>query len=173
MNTRQSHHGVFMAVADVGVVIIGKAGVGKSSFALELLSQGHRLIADDVIDFDLDDGVVTGHCPALLQGLLHTHEMGLISITNVFGKDASIKQYTVNYVVELIEHPQQSADLDHQNQTYSLLNQSFPLLKLSTHNPCSLTHRLLCWLKMQSQSTDYIDDLQHQQQAMMLASANA
>ena len=46
-------HGVFLEVFSIGVLITGEAGSGKSELALELISRGHRLVADDATEFTL------------------------------------------------------------------------------------------------------------------------
>ncbi len=64
-------HGVFMEVYSIGVLITGDAGSGKSELALELITRGHRLIADDAPEFTLiAPDVIDGTCPELLQDCL-------------------------------------------------------------------------------------------------------
>ena len=64
---RASLHGVFIEVMGVGVLLTGAAGIGKSELALELVSRGHRLIADDAPDFArLAPDTVEGSCPPAL-----------------------------------------------------------------------------------------------------------
>ncbi|MDP3678830.1 MAG: HPr kinase/phosphorylase, partial [Methylotenera sp.] len=66
-----SLHGVFMEVQGFGVLIKGEAAIGKSELALELISRGHRLIADDIVDFyRTSPERVEGRCPPLLQDFL-------------------------------------------------------------------------------------------------------
>ncbi|KKM59915.1 hypothetical protein LCGC14_1547080 [marine sediment metagenome] len=162
----ESHHGVFMNVAGYGVLIIGSPAIGKSSLALELLSHQHQLIADDVIDFYDTDNIICGHCPPLLSGLLHTRELGLISVTNVFGDQAWQSEYPLNYVVELTEHHDTNIDLFLERQFYTVLDKAFPRLILSISTPISLSSRLLCWLKMQENA--YSADNQLQQHPFTL-----
>jgi hypothetical protein len=42
-------HGVLVEIFGVGVLILGPSGIGKSESALELVTRGHRLIADDMV----------------------------------------------------------------------------------------------------------------------------
>ena len=56
-----SFHGVFMEVRDLGVLIKGDPAIGKSELALELISRGHRLVADDIVDFFLLNILITVH----------------------------------------------------------------------------------------------------------------
>ncbi|MCK5552271.1 MAG: HPr kinase/phosphorylase, partial [Deltaproteobacteria bacterium] len=44
-----SAHGVLVDVFGVGVLILGRSGIGKSECALDLIMKGHRLVADDVV----------------------------------------------------------------------------------------------------------------------------
>lgn len=61
----EHRHGVMMKVGELGVFIIGPANIGKSSLALELLHQGHQLIADDSVEFRWQANKLTAHCPSL------------------------------------------------------------------------------------------------------------
>ncbi len=64
-------HGVFMEVYSIGVLITGESGSGKSELALELITRGHRLVADDAPEFtQIAPDVLDGACPELLQDLL-------------------------------------------------------------------------------------------------------
>jgi len=86
-----SLHGVFMEVQGFGALIKGDAAIGKSELALELISRGHRLIADDIIDFfRITPERVEGRCPALLQDFLEVRGLGILNIRALFG-DNSVK----------------------------------------------------------------------------------
>jgi HPr kinase/phosphorylase len=86
-----SMHGVFMEVQGFGVLIKGEAAIGKSELALELISRGHRLVADDIIDFfRVSPERVEGRCPALLQDFLEVRGLGILNIRALFG-DNSVK----------------------------------------------------------------------------------
>jgi HPr kinase/phosphorylase len=146
----ESHHGVLMNVAGYGILIIGSPAIGKSSLALELLSQHHQLIADDVIDFCCSNNIVTGHCPTMLSGLLHTRELGLISVPTIFGDKAWQSQYSLDYVIELSQHHDSKINFNVEKRFYTVLNQVFPLLTLSILTTASLSNRLLCWINMQA-----------------------
>jgi HPr kinase/phosphorylase len=86
-----SLHGVFMEVQGFGALIKGDAAIGKSELALELISRGHRLIADDIVDFfQISPERVEGRCPALLQDFLEVRGLGILNIRALFG-DNSVK----------------------------------------------------------------------------------
>lgn len=163
----ESHHGVLMNVAGYGILIIGSPAIGKSSLALELLSQNHQLIADDVVDFCSANNIVKGHCPSMLSGLLHTRELGLISVLTVFGNKAWQSQYQLDYVIELTQQFDSTANLVLEKRFYNVLNQAFPLLTLSLTTPASLSTRLLCWLNMQANPCPAVNELEQHQYTLM------
>ncbi|KAF0190680.1 MAG: HPr kinase/phosphorylase [Gammaproteobacteria bacterium] len=85
-------HGVFLEVLGAGVLITGASGIGKSELALELISRGHRLIADDVTEFHrVDTEVLRGTCPAALRDFLEVRGLGVLNIRAMFG-DSAIKR---------------------------------------------------------------------------------
>lgn len=146
----ENHHGVLVNISGNGVLIIGDAGVGKSSLALELLYQGHPLIADDYVEFSKSSHKIIGTCPKLLENILHTRELGLITISEVFVHQAWQLSHSVDYVISLTEHyANHEVQLTPEKSDYSILGVQLPLLHLSTHNPASLIHRIDCWLSMQ------------------------
>jgi HPr kinase/phosphorylase len=86
-----SLHGVFIEVQGFGVLIKGNAAIGKSELALELITRGHRLIADDIVDFyRVTPERIEGRCPPLLQDFLEVRGLGILNIRALFG-DNSVK----------------------------------------------------------------------------------
>jgi HPr kinase/phosphorylase len=163
----ESHHGVLVSIANKGILIIGAAGIGKSSLALELLYQGHQLIADDCVEVIHIDDKVIGQCPLLLENVLHSRELGLIPITAIFGKTAWQQKQTIDYVVKLQTELPAQIHFSQQDKQYAIAKVQLPLLILNTHNPASLSHRLLCWLQMQSQQSDTETNFMQRQHNMM------
>lgn len=88
---RTTLHGVFMEVIGIGVLLTGTSGVGKSELALELISRGHRLIADDAPEFSrIGPDTLNGSCPAPLKNFLEVRGLGILNIRAMFG-DSAIK----------------------------------------------------------------------------------
>jgi HPr kinase/phosphorylase len=100
-------HGVFMEVMGIGVLITGDASIGKSELALELVSRGHRLIADDSPVFArIAPDLVNGTCPEVLRDFLEVRGLGILNIRAMFG-DSAIKQ---SKYMRLIIHLAQMSD---------------------------------------------------------------
>ena len=98
-----SVHGVLMDVLGMGVLISGDSGLGKSELALELISRGHGLVADDVVEIDrIGPNSLEGRCPPLLQGLLEVRGLGLIDIKTVFGETAVRRKMRLKLIVHLV-----------------------------------------------------------------------
>jgi len=100
---KASLHGVFMDVLGLGVLISGESGLGKSELALELITRGHGLIADDVVDFArIAPDAVEGRCPALLQNMLEVRGLGLLDIQAIFGETSLRRKMRLRLIVQLI-----------------------------------------------------------------------
>lgn len=100
---RTSMHGVFMNIFGMGVLLQGESGLGKSELGLELISRGHGLIADDVVDFaQIAQGVIEGSCPALLQDFLEVRGIGLLNIRTIFGETAMRRSMRLRLIVRLM-----------------------------------------------------------------------
>ncbi|MFO1494340.1 MAG: HPr(Ser) kinase/phosphatase [Lysobacterales bacterium] len=98
---RTTLHGVFLEVYSIGVLITGEAGAGKSELALELITRGHRLIADDAPEFTLiAPDVIDGTCPDMLQDCLEVRGLGVLNVREMFG-DTAVKR---NKYLRLIVH---------------------------------------------------------------------
>ncbi len=99
---RTSTHGVFIEVMGVGVLLTGRPGVGKSELALELVSRGHRLIADDAPEFALvASGTVEGSCPPALRDFMEVRGLGIVNVRNLFGDSAVKPRRTLRMVINL------------------------------------------------------------------------
>jgi HPr kinase/phosphorylase len=99
-------HGVFMDVLGLGVLITGESGVGKSELGLELISRGHGLVADDVVEISrLAVNTLEGRCPPMLKDFLEVRGLGLLNIRTIFGETAVRRKLKLRLIVHL-ERPQ-------------------------------------------------------------------
>lgn len=126
-------HGVLVDVLGVGVLLIGKSGIGKSECALDLVLRGHRLVADDVVK-------VRMKLPAVLFGegmdLLHYHMeirgLGIINIKHLFGVAAIRERKKIDLAIELVEWEDGKLydRLGLEEETYKILDLEIPLLNI-------------------------------------------
>jgi HPr kinase/phosphorylase len=99
-------HGVFMDVLGIGVLLTGDSGVGKSELGLELLSRGHGLVADDVVEVSrISPDALEGRCPELLQNFIEVRGLGLLNIRTVFGETACRRKMRLRLITHL-QRPQ-------------------------------------------------------------------
>src|SRR4249919_1848589 len=99
---RASLHGVFMEIFSIGVLITGEPGAGKSELALELISRGHRLVADDAPEFtQIAPDVLDGTCPEMLQDMLEVRGLGVMNVREMFGHTAVKPSKYLRLVIHL------------------------------------------------------------------------
>lgn len=95
-------HGTLVEVYGVGVLIMGKAGVGKSECALSLVERGHILVADDVITLRVTEGnLITGFANPRIGHHMEIRGVGIINIQSLYGVK-SVRMYKhVDFVATL------------------------------------------------------------------------
>jgi len=95
-------HGVFLEVLGVGVLLSGLSGIGKSELALELVTRGNRLIADDIIEFrKISPDTVAGTCPDILKDFIEVRGLGILNIRAMFGDNALINRKKLSLIINL------------------------------------------------------------------------
>lgn len=97
-------HGVLVDVFEVGVLLLGKSGIGKSECALDLIERGHRLVADDIVEIrrNTEDVLIGGH-REVLRHHLEIRGVGVIDVQSIFGIRAIRMQKRVELEVQLQE----------------------------------------------------------------------
>lgn len=95
-------HGVCLDVLGMGVLITGDSGVGKSELALELISRGSGLVADDVVElYRVGPETIEARCPALLRDYLEVRGLGVLNIRTIFGEAALRPRKNLKLIVHL------------------------------------------------------------------------
>lgn len=95
-------HGVFLDVLEIGVLITGDSSIGKSELALELISRGHGLVADDVVELQqIGPETIQGRCPPMLRDFLEVRGLGVLNIRSIFGETAVRPRKVLRLIVHL------------------------------------------------------------------------
>lgn len=95
-------HGVFLEVSGLGVLITGDPSVGKSELALELITRGHRLVADDALEvFAVSPDTLEGRCPTLLLDFMEVRGLGVLNVRRLFGETAVKQKKNLKLIVHL------------------------------------------------------------------------
>jgi HPr kinase/phosphorylase len=95
-------HGVMLDVLEIGVLITGNSSIGKSELALELISRGHGLVADDVVELQqIGPETIQGRCPPLLRDFLEVRGLGVLNIRSIFGETAVRPRKALRLIVHL------------------------------------------------------------------------
>lgn len=140
--TPHCEHGVFLSVLDIGLLIRGNAGIGKSTLALELIERGHRFISDDVVHFTQGKernpnripSQIIGESPHILKDLLAVRDLGVLNISDLFSADTCLSQYPLELIIELVgdEHVLKPTLIGTPSHT-TILNQRIPVQVIHAH----------------------------------------
>jgi HPr kinase/phosphorylase len=94
-------HGVLMDVLGVGVLLLGKSGIGKSETALDLVVRGHRLVADDLVKVRRQGGFLVGRGAGIIGHHMEIRGLGIINVKDLFGISSVRETKKIELVVEL------------------------------------------------------------------------
>ena len=96
-------HGSFVDVYGVGLLLIGRSGIGKSEIALDLVMRGHRLVADDIVNLLRRGGDVYGQGNEMIQHHMEIRGLGILNIKDLFGVASVRDRKKIELVIELVE----------------------------------------------------------------------
>ncbi len=132
LSPRANVHGVLVDVLGVGLLLIGRSGVGKSEAALDLVMKGHRLVADDVVQVTLQPpDTVWGAATELHQHHMEIRGMGILNIADLFGVAAVRDTKKIEVVVELSDYHEEDYDrLGTENNVWPILGVDIPLIRI-------------------------------------------
>jgi HPr kinase/phosphorylase len=124
-------HGDLVEMYGLGVLILGKSGIGKSEAALDLVSRGHRLVADDVVQVRrMSPNVLRGRAARMLGHHMEIRGLGVIDVEALFGTLATLDERQIDLVVELVEWPGAADRLGLVEGQYPLLDVEVPLVRV-------------------------------------------
>jgi len=111
LSPRTYQHGVYMDVYGLGVLITGASGIGKSEIALELITRGHRLIADDMVELVREGpNVLVGRSPKSLRYHMEIRGLGVLNVRDLFGAASLTDTKRVGLVVEAVHWDKMSGE---------------------------------------------------------------
>ncbi|BDG09600.1 HPr(Ser) kinase/phosphatase [Anaeromyxobacter paludicola] len=126
-----SMHGVLLDVFGVGILLLGKSGIGKSEIALDLIMRGHRLVADDIVDVKRrTPDSVYGSGSEIIKHHMEIRGLGIINIKDLFGVASIRERKKIEIVLELVEwDPSVEYDrLGLEEKKFRILDVEVPLL---------------------------------------------
>ncbi|MBP1752684.1 MAG: hprK [Geobacteraceae bacterium] len=135
-------HGVLVDVLGVGILLLGKSGIGKSECALDLILHGHRLVADDMVQIKKKmPAALVGNAAEPLKYHMEIRGLGIINIKDLFGVSSIREKKIIDMVLELVEwDPSHEYDrLGIDDMVYSILGVELHHLKIPVRPGRNLT----------------------------------
>lgn len=123
-------HGVFLAIKGIGVLIIGKSGIGKSEAALELVNKGNHLISDDLTEFYLNSNEEPiGRSIEKIKNWIEVRGLGIINVVDIFGNGVVTDEKKLDLVIALEEWSSKKKydRLGEENFFYNILDKDIPM----------------------------------------------
>lgn len=131
LTAQTSMHGVLLDVFGVGILLLGKSGIGKSEIALDLVMRGHRLVADDIVDVKRrSPDAVQGAGSEIIKHHMEIRGLGIINIKDLFGVASIRERKKIEIVLELVEwDPNVEYDrLGVEERKFRILDVEIPML---------------------------------------------
>ncbi|WP_322627416.1 HPr(Ser) kinase/phosphatase [Aedoeadaptatus coxii] len=94
-------HGILLDIFGVGVLMVGESGIGKSETALDLIVNGHKLIADDSVLIKKLDERLVGTSPKITRHFMEIRGVGIIDVERLFGIGSIMEEKEIELVIEL------------------------------------------------------------------------
>jgi HPr kinase/phosphorylase len=126
-------HGVLLDVYGLGVLLIGDSGVGKSECALDLISRGHSLVADDRVTVKrYPHGDLVGYCEEPLRHHMELRGLGIVNVKDLFGLAAVRERKSIDLVIDLEPWDESRAydRLGLDETLYKILDTPCPYIKM-------------------------------------------
>ncbi len=146
LKTTHLEHGVFVVIYDIGVLIRGPAGIGKSSLALELIDRGHGFVSDDAVQFSTrpatsqsKPAVLIGSAPSMLQNLLAVRDIGVLDISKFYASKTIITEHSLGFIIQLTaETTAPSPNITNPSTECLFLGHKFPIQSIFAHESRNL-----------------------------------
>ena len=104
LSEKTSLHGVLLEILELGVLVMGRSGIGKSESALDLVNRGHRLVADDLVEIRYyHRGILRGRAASPIKYHMEIRGVGIINIQDLFGVSAIREEKEIDLIIELVD----------------------------------------------------------------------
>jgi len=157
------------------VLIRGTSGIGKSECSLELISRGHKLVADDyvILRLEADNTVIGTSGKDWVCGIMQVKGIGIINVNNIFGITSWEKEKQVHLAIELVEPAdvRASQEISMSKQYLTCLGMPLPLIRMPVHKGRNIALIIEVAVKNHILTTLGHDDQQlflQRQEAMLL-----
>ena len=133
-------HGALVQIQEVGVLLLGPSGVGKSETALELVTRGHALVADDVVEVERAGEGLVGRAPEAIRHYLEIRGLGILFVPELYGPEAVRVESPVDLLCRLerdapgLEYERVGLERPHE----TLAGVSLPMVRLPVRPATSL-----------------------------------
>ncbi|MFT6834036.1 MAG: HPr kinase/phosphorylase [Francisellaceae bacterium] len=150
MMSSQYLHAVLVKVFDVGVLLLGAPGVGKSSIAIALVKRGHCLVADDIVKCCKKNNKIYGclNDPTYL-GKIYIKDKGMFDLAS--WHDNAVKSVSkIQLGIRLIQNTKEANILDEQVRYMNILGVNTLVHDITYgdyHDICSMIEKLVRALK--------------------------
>ncbi len=124
-------HGVLIDIHSLGVLILGKSGIGKSECALDLILRGSKLIADDIVEIrKIGISTLMGSGPGNIRHLMEIRGIGIVNIKDLFGTTSVMDKREIDMVIEMSQwNPEENYDrLGLDQRSYKVMDVEVPYL---------------------------------------------
>ena len=134
-------YGVMMNIFGKGVMVTGKSGIGKSELALDLISRGHMLVADDRVDVARVHNDILCQAPRLLKKMLEIRGLGIVDVTKLFGANVYLNKCNLDFIIKLVKLDEtvNKDRLNPVNETIEVLGLEVPMLTIPVTEGKSLS----------------------------------
>jgi len=127
------YQGTMIEIMGIGVLMEGRAGIGKSETALALIERGHSLVSDDLTVLRKDStGAVVGYADDMTRYHMEIRGLGIIHVPSLFGVASMRREMHLDLVVRLerFEHQKEYDRTGLDSQSVSVLGVDIPLVTI-------------------------------------------
>ena len=124
-------HGVLIEIYGLGVLVLGKSGIGKSELALDLVQRGHPLIADDLVTIRRRGAeTLVGSSNGISRHHIEIRGLGILNVKDLFGISAVREKKRIDMVAELVEwrSDEEYDRLGLDDRRFTILDVELPLI---------------------------------------------